>query len=616
LHSGVEMDNEQRQNINAGHINSTQSSLNVDVISGDYKNSISNAKIMVINDEVINAEVMRNFLSDYGFKNIIFVDELINIYEIIFHERPDIILYDNNELNPVTFDILKHIRTNIKTRLIPFLILTAEADEVSKLKALELGVVDVILKPASANELALRLRNLLSVKTYHDHIANFDSLTHLPNRENFINHLDRALKYANRYKTTGALLQIGLERFTHISDAYGNVVCNQILKTVAERITNTTRKNDIVSRVDELDMETTISRVNENDFSILLPILAKADDAAFVAMRLYDQIIEPYLIDGKELHIGCSIGIAIYPEDGSNKDSITNCATIALNEAKKQIGTPYKYYSKDLNISSKHRIQMESNLRKAIIENEFEVYYQPKISMQTKQIIGAEALLRWQHPELGFISPDEFIPVADDTGYINAIGHLVTKTVIHQIAQWQQAGLTVPSIAINFSSHQFNNEDLLETITDTLNDNAVSANNITIELTETAFRDNVEQIILTLTELKALGAKISLDDFGTGYSSLAQLKLLPLDEIKIDRSFTADIGLEKNTEAIILAIIAMSHSLGLTVVAEGVETEAQFKYLFDQHCDYYQGYLFSPAVTTKDFGLLLASGIKNTADIP
>ena len=581
--------------------------LNTDTAQGDYKNTISNAKVMVINNEVINAGVLGDFLSHYGFNNIIFTDETTNVYETIVDDRPDIILYDDSDkLNPDTFETIKRIRTNIKTRLIPILILTEETDEITKLQALELGVVDVILKPASANELALRLRNLLSIKSYHDHIANFDSLTHLPNRENFINYLDRALKYAKRYQIIGALLQISLHRFTDISDAYGLVFSNQILKTVAERIKNTIRKNDIISRVDEPSVETTVTRVNEYEFSILLPVIAKTDDAAFVAMRLHDEIVKPILIDDQQLHIGCSIGISIYPNDGSNKDFILNGATIALNEAKKQIDAPYQYYSKALNTSSVHRVKMESNIRKAIKENEFEVYYQPKLSFKTKQIIGAEALLRWQHPTLGFISPADFIPIAEESGFIHAIGDYVIKSVIKQIAEWQHAELAVPRIAINFSNNQFQNIHQIEKISETLDKYGVNADMLTIELTETAFTTNIEQIISTLNQLKSLGAAISLDDFGTGYSSLSQLRQLPLDEIKIDRSFTADIGLEKNTEAIILAIIAMSHSLGLQVVAEGVETEAQFKYLFDQKCDVYQGYLFSSAVPSKDFGLLLA----------
>lgn len=566
-----------------------------------YTNTISDAKIMVISDEVVNAEVIRDFLTEHGYPNIVITNEVEDAFEMAFEERPDAILYENIALTDAAISFLERIRKNPKTRLVPLLILTAEADEKSKLKALELGVVDVIIKPASANELALRLRNILSVKTYHDQVANFDNLTKLPNRETFINRVDHAIKYSNRYKTIGAVLQLGFNQF-----AYGISVGNQLLKTVAERINNVVRESDIVSRIDEQEVEVTISRLGENGFTILLPIISKPDDAALVSQRLYEQISAPYKIDDRELFLKCDIGISTFPEDGQDKDLILNAASIAANKAMSDSTVNFAFHSKELNARSTNRLKIENSLPKAILENQFKMHYQPKVCLKTNEVIGAEALIRWTHPELGAVNPQEFIEIAEQSDNIFALGRWVVRDVINQIKQWRAQGLNTPRVAFNLSSLQFKDERLLPEIEGALNAAGIDGSAITIEMTETAVKDNIEQVIVILRKLQALGVKISIDDFGTGYSSLAQLKQLPLDELKIDRVFTMDIGSEKSTEAIISSIISMAHNLGLSVIAEGVETKQQHDYLLDHQCDEYQGYLFSKAVTAEEFGTIIA----------
>lgn len=564
------------------------------------------AKLMIVSDDSINAEVMRDYLMTFGYRNILLTDEISGAFDIIFQESPDAILYDNSILTASDFSVLEQIRHNSKTRLIPLLVLTNEADQSVKLKALELGVVEVIIKPASANELSLRLRNILSIKTYHDLIANFDGVTKLPNRETFAGDVDRSLKYAQRYKTIGAVLQIGLTRFQKINDAYGVSVGDQVLKTVALRIKEALRQTDVISRIHDLGIETTTSRSSNDEFSLLLPTIAKTDDAAIVSLRLHENITKPYLINGQELYLDCNVGIAIFPDDGDSKDLMLHSASAALHQAKENSQANYIFFSKELNTLSTYRITMENNLRKALELNQFEMYYQPKISLATKKIVGAEALIRWRHPTLGFISPEEFIPIAEESGNILALGRWIINTVTQQIGDWKSDSLTVPRVALNVSGHQLKHFDLLSEVESALNKANIDANQITIEITETSVLDNTQEVVSALNALKALGAKISIDDFGTGYSSLMQLKQLPLDEIKIDRTFTMDIGLEKNSEAIILATLAMAHNLNFNVVAEGVETEEQFNFLLNHGCNEYQGYLFSPAVSAKEFGALIA----------
>lgn len=577
--------------------------------SADHKENgqtSTEAKLMIISDDSINAEVMRDYLMTFGYRDILLTDEISNAFDIIFQEDPDAILYDNSILTASDFGLLAQIRNNSKTRLIPLLVLTNEADQSVKLKALELGVVEVIIKPASANELSLRLRNILSIKTYHDLIANFDTVTKLPNRETFAGDVDRSLKYAQRYKTIGAVLQIGLTRFQNINDAYGISVGDQVLKTVALRIKEALRQTDVISRIHDLGIETTTSRSSNDEFSLLLPTIAKTDDAAIVSLRLHENITKPYLINGQELYLDCNVGIAIFPDDGNSKDLMLHSASAALHQAKGNNQANYIFFSKELNTLSTYRITMENNLRKALELNQFEMYYQPKISLATKKIIGAEALVRWRHPTLGFISPEEFIPIAEESGNILALGRWIINTVTQQISDWQSDGLTVPRVALNVSGHQLKHFNLLSEVESALDKANIDANQITIEITETSVLDNTQEVVSALNALKALGAKISIDDFGTGYSSLMQLKQLPLDEIKIDRTFTMDIGLEKNSEAIILATLAMAHNLHFNVVAEGVETEEQFNFLLNHGCNEYQGYLFSPAVSAQEFGSFIA----------
>ncbi|MFT7228670.1 MAG: diguanylate cyclase (GGDEF)-like protein [Methylophilaceae bacterium] len=568
--------------------------------------TLTEAKLMIVSDDSINAEVMRDYLITFGYRNIILTDEILGAFDIIFQEGPDAVLYDNTILTASDFSVLEQIRNNSKTRLIPLLILTNEADQSVKLKALELGVVEVIIKPAFANELSLRLRNILSIKTYHDLIANFDGVTKLPNRETFAVDVDLSLKYAQRYKTIGAVLQIGLTRFQKINAAYGISVGDQVLKTVALRIKEALRQTDVISRIHDLGIETTISRSSNDEFSLLLPTIEKVDDAAIVSLRLHENITKPYLINGQELHLDCNVGIAIFPDDGDRKDLVLHNASGALDQAKENSQANYIFFSKELNTLSTYRITMENNLRKALDLKQFEMYYQPKISLATKKIVGAEALIRWRHPTLGFISPEEFIPIAEESGNILALGRWIINTVTQQIRDWQSDSLTVPRVALNVSGLQLKHFDLLSEVESALNKANINANQITIEITETSVLDNTQEIVSALNALKALGAKVSIDDFGTGYSSLIQLKQLPLDEIKIDRTFIMDVGLEKNSEAIILATLAMAHSLNFNVVAEGVETEEQFNFLLNHGCNEYQGYLFSPAVSAKEFGALVA----------
>ncbi len=570
-------------------------------------NVLTHAKVMVVSDDMLNAEVMSSFLKQFGYSNIISSNQISEVFDLIFNERPDVILYENTMLDKADFELLKKVRNNKTTRQIPIVILTAFAEQDAKLQALELGVIDVLIKPATSNELVLRLRNILEVKSYHEHIASHDLITNLPNRDALLTRLEWSLKYSKRYNTTGAILQLGLDQFNKVNDVFGPMSGDLLLKLVATRVNNVLRESDIISRVEDKNAELIASRASGDEFSILLPVISKAKDAAIVARKLQDQMVEPFQINGKEIHTNCNIGISVFPDDGSSKEVILHGAIVALRQAKRDELNRYAFYSKELNDESIYKSSITNGLRKALKEDQFSLFYQPKIDLGTEKLVGAEALIRWQHPTLGNISPADFIPLAEESGDILAIGEWVINHACKQISKWQSAGVHVPRIAINISAHQFKNSHLFEKIKNALVNENVAANQIDIELTESALMSNVNECVETLKALKEIGVKISIDDFGTGYSSLSHLKQLPLDELKIDRSFVMDIGTGDNSEAIVLAIISMAHSLGLSVVAEGVETEEQLKFLHKHKCNVYQGHLFSPAVSTDDFSLILAS---------
>ncbi|HQN65393.1 MAG TPA: EAL domain-containing protein [Methylophilus sp.] len=567
----------------------------------------TDAKLMFVSSDAVNYEIMQAYLKQFGYTSIIPVYDLDVVYDLVHIERPDVILLDNMSISESEFGILEKIQNNKKVRQVPIVILTAHAELEAKLRALELGVVEVLIKPVHSDELALRLRNILSVKTYQNHLANYDPLTHLPNRESYIGRLDWALKYAKRYGSTGAVLQLNLNRFKNINDALGPTAGDRLLKMVADRLQDTLRKSDLIARIQEESSETTLSRIGGDEFSVLLPVIAHPEDAAVAAQRIQKQLESPFQIGDREVYVSCHIGISVFPNDGTAKDAIMHAAGASLHQAKLEGKNGYKFYSGKLNEKAVHRLAMENEMHKALAENQFEVHYQPKIDFNTGNVIGAEALIRWHHPQNGPISPAEFIPIAEETGLILKIGDWIIREVCRQISEWKATGLTPPRIAINVSSLQFRQPRFLEQLQSILESTQVESRFLGIELTESTLMGNTIEVASLFSQLRGMGIKIAIDDFGTGYSSLSHLKKLPLDELKIDRSFVIGIGKEKDTEAIIMAIVSMAHNLGLSVIAEGVETKEHVKFLAGIGCDGYQGFLFSKPVAAPEFYDILSS---------
>lgn len=566
----------------------------------DFGN-LGDAIVMMIDDEPINIEVTQIYLEDAGYRRFVSTNDPVQTLALLRDKRPDVLLLDLMMPMMSGFDILREMRLTNVLKDVPTIVLTSSSDAKTKLKALELGATDFLSKPVDPSELVLRVRNTLAAKAYRDRLANYDLLTGLPNRRTFMDQLDWALKHAQRYSKCGAVLHIDLDGFKQINEALGPAVGDQLLKVVAGRIANCVRTTDTLGRTQEEGQIPSLSRLGGDEFTVLLPMLSMPDRAARVAHRVLDAIAVPVSLSGHDVLITCSIGIAAFPEDGDNIDSIVRNAGAAMHHAKRQQNNSYQFYSSDLHARALHKLDLGNQLRKAIERDEMRLFYQPKINVETGRICGAEALVRWDHPERGLVEPGDFIPLAEENGLIVPLGEWVMRAACQQSKAWQSAGLCTHRISVNVSSHQFRQGRLADTLREILSATGADPSLLVVEITEGVLMDDAESNISVLDDLKSMGVRLSMDDFGTGYSSLSYLNSFPLDELKVDRSFVKEIRQAGDHSAIIAAIIAMAHSLELVVVAEGVETQHQLDFLRKQHCDEFQGFIVSRPVPPEVF---------------
>ncbi|HSL02684.1 MAG TPA: EAL domain-containing protein [Nitrospiraceae bacterium] len=436
-------------------------------------------------------------------------------------------------------------------------------------------------------------------------LAYFDSLTGLPNRVLFKDRLTQALLHARRYRTTLATLFLDLDRFKIINDTLGHNIGDLLLKSVADRLADSVRHSDSVSRSVDKEENRSLARLGGDEFTVLLTNLREAQDAATVARRIVEGMAKSFSIEGREIFVTVSIGIAIFPVDGNSVDTLLKNADSAMYHAKEQGRDNFQYYSDTLNAAANERLILEGEVRHAVEREEFVVYYQPQIDMQTGGIIGAEALVRWQHPQRGLLRPAEFLPAAMDTGLIRAIDEWVLRTACRHSQAWQQRGKMPVRISVNISNSLFHGNTLLSVVEEALSHTGLTPACLELELTESIVMRNVDASIDLLATLKGMGVQLSMDDFGTGYSSLSYLQRLPINMVKIDQSFIQEILTQARPAPIVRAIIAMAHSLDLLVLAEGVEQEAQRTILLDEGCDYAQGYLFGRAMPADEFAQML-----------
>lgn len=436
------------------------------------------------------------------------------------------------------------------------------------------------------------LRHTESLATFALH---HDALTGLPNRTLFRDRLQQAFILAQREGIQSlAVIHFGVDQFKTINQCFGHALGDQLLLDVG------TRMAEVMYEID------TVSRVGGDEFLILVHDIQDSHDAAPIVRKIMESLQQPFTLNGQEIYITASIGVAVYPNDGATADDLLKNADAAMHRAKEDLGRGnYQFFCEDMNSHAMHKLMLEGDLRRAFEHGEFHLHYQPQVDTQSHAIIGAEALLRWNHPQKGNILPGEFIPAAESCGMIEPIGDWVLHTACLQHREWTDAGLQPIRMAVNLSARQFLRGDLVDKVARALQESGMRPEYLELELTESMLMQDVDSTVKTLNELKQMGVRLSIDDFGTGYSSLSYLKRFPLDILKIDRSFVTDLGTKADDGEIARAIIAMAHALRLEVVAEGVENRQQLDFMRDSQCDFIQGYFFSKPLPATELAKLL-----------
>jgi diguanylate cyclase (GGDEF)-like protein/PAS domain S-box-containing protein len=452
-----------------------------------------------------------------------------------------------------------------------------------------------------------------SVVTFHDvseamamvqkmaHLAHHDYLTGLPNRMLLTDRVTQAISYAKRHTTQLAVLFLDLDNFKHINDSLGHAVGDKLLESVASRLVAQVRHSD------------TVSRLGGDEFVVLVLEDAHAEHSTITAEKILHALAAPHFLAGTELHITTSIGISTFPADGDDADTLLKNADAAMYHAKKKGKNNYQFFDNHMNALAVERQATEVELRRAITGNELLVYYQPKVDLISGMVTGAEALVRWIHPERGMMFPESFIPIAEDSGLIVAIGKIVLLQACRQAKIWRDQGMQSFTMAVNVSALEFRSRGFVENLRSVLEETGLDAKFLQLELTESVLMRNAESSKVVLRELKQVGVQLAIDDFGTGYSSLSYLSQFPIDVLKIDQSFVQSILSNDGNSVIVDAVISMGTSLGQRVIAEGVETPAQLSFLSAHHCTEGQGYLFSAPVTAEDFTCLLGKATTNAS---
>jgi diguanylate cyclase (GGDEF)-like protein len=457
---------------------------------------------------------------------------------------------------------------------------------------------DATLKALASisDDIALGIKRKTAEEQIH-FLAYYDNLTNLPNRNYFKEFLKKTIKYAIRHKNTFAVIIIDLDDFTRINDTFGHNLGNELLKCVSSRVLKTLRGSDHVARLSKAS----IARMGGDEFIVLLRDIVDVERISHVVQRLTKELSCPYELDGRDVFVTASMGISVYPEDGEDVDDLIKYADTALYHAKGRGKNNCQFYSKSMNEAALESLSVETNLRRALEQNELLLYYQPKMDSLSGQIIGMEALIRWKQSDGNLIKPEKFIPFAEMNGLIVPIGVFVLRTACLQNKQWQESGLNKISVAVSLSGLQFGQKDFVKAIFTTLKDADLGARYLELEISETTIMKNPESAVRILTELKAAGIQISIKDFGTGYSSLNYLRRLPIDTLKIDISFIRNMVTDPNDAVNVKTIIAMAHNLNLKVNADGVENEQQAAFLREHGCDTIQGYFLSPPVPAEEF---------------
>lgn len=547
---------------------------------------MSQKKILIVEDESIIAEDISDSLISLGYRISGMVYSGEEAIEAAAKFRPDLVLMDVNlqgEIDGIT--AAAEIRSRFQ---IPVVYLTAYADENTLRRVNATKPFGYIVKPFEEKNLHTTIQLAL-------HRHEYDSLTNLPNRSLLREQLNQVLDKQKELPGMIPVITLSLDRINRINSTLGHDIGDSVLCKVAQRLSNCRENINIVARLEAAE------------FAIVIQPVTEKQDAAQIAQNILDIVAQPMIVKGSELYLTASIGISLSPSDASDGDQLLKNAYTAMYNSQQQGGNNYQFYMAKVANSSINIFTQETCLRNALKRSEFEVYYEPQIEIKTGKIIGAEALVRWNHPERGRVSPGEFIPMAEEMGLIAPLGEWVLETACRQTKAWQTQGLPPLRVAVNLSARQFEQKNLTERVSEILRETNLDPKCLELELTEGLILQDETAAHQAFTVWRDMGIRIAIDDFGTGYSSLSYPKRFPFDAIKIDKSFIRDIAGDRQNAAITIAIIQMAHYMNMTVIAEGVENESELAFLCAHGCDEIQGYFFSPALPRAEFEALLKS---------
>lgn len=564
-------------------------------VNQEQDEQLSRATIVIVDDESTTMEIVKAYLEETGYSNFVLIENSDQAMAQLEQTPPDLLLLDLIMPEVSGFEILGQIRSTPKLKHLPVIILTSSSNNQDKLKALELGATDFLAKPVDPSELRLRVRNTLAAKAYMDRLSYYDPLTQLPNRRLLMEQLNAGLVLAKRKNEKLSVLSIELDQFDKLRDTMGLMAGDNILRQITYRLTAIIQGFEIMEPMDsDHSLQGTLFHFDGGTFTLLLKSIANERDVSHVADSMLAAVRKVLCVDDTELYLTASIGIATYPSENCDSHGLLQLASSAKDHVMNKGGNSYQFSSRRIHILHKKRLMLEARLRRALERRELRVYYQPKLGVRSNRIEGFEALIRWQANRETMVPPDVFIPIAEETGLIEPIGEWVLRQACKQLRDWQQAGNADFKVAVNLSPAQFKGKSMPSVFKKIVQQQGVSPQSITFEVTENLFLNDIDEKIKVLQHLREMGFKISIDDFGTGYSSLSYLKRLPLDELKIDRSFFSDLFGDTKSRALISAMIYLARSLNLTTVAEGVEQKEQLDFLQKGACDQYQGFLFSP----------------------
>lgn len=595
------------------------------MLTADNKDAV----ILAIDDSQEILSLIEIILKQAGFKNIITTlhgQEAVELYE---KHNPDTVLLDLNMPDMDGFQVIESLKQHCNEEYLPVIILTAVGEAEVKVRALQQGAKDFIHKPFDHLEMLARVNNIVAMSAYYKElllkneslnslvdqktdslmyavkkkeqaeeelktVLFYDSVTGLPNRYLFEDRLTHMIDLSKRNKSKVAVIVLGFDKYSEISNTIGHSVYDALLRTISSRFKSVLRTSDTISVIQDATSGTALSRIGEDLFAIIVPIFQTINDIDKVIARCASSLLEPFDMPDILFEIMVRAGVSYFPDHGDTPDDLINHANIGLYHAREELKN-YTIYDINYDKITRYRMNLMADFKKAISDEALELFYQPKIDLTSNTVVGCEALVRWTHPQYGFIAPDVFIPLAEKTGTIRLLTAWVLEVAMRQWSVWDNMGIHL-TVSINLSTHDLTDKTLVGYVEEQLNKYKVNPRNIVLEVTESAMMQDPSTSMTILNRLAALGIRLSIDDYGTGYSSLAYLKSLPVDEIKIDKSFIMNMHEDKDNSVIVKSTIELAHNLGYSVVAEGIENEVIYAVLQAYDCNFGQGFYMSRPV--------------------